>query len=159
MSTPRTGRYAPWRDTAGMTLPEMVIALALAAIAATMGFGSFFQYQQSVSTSRAARAISSDVQLTRGLAIRARAPVSLVANETQLTYVVRDTLGTVYMRRDFGTGSQMPLTGLAVSTTGDSLTFDARGILLSGGSPTVSVTRHAKVRTVSLNGLGRTDIN
>lgn len=156
---PRRVRFARVRDTAGMTLPEMLIGLTLVAIAASMSFGSFFQYQQSVSTSRAARMLSSDLQLTRSLAIRARAPVSLVANESQRRYVIRDTAGTLFMRRDFGSGSQTPLGALTVSTAGDSLTFDGRGILLNGGAPTVTVSRQSKVRTVSINGLGRTEIN
>lgn len=147
------------RDASGITLTEVIIALTLIAIGSAMSYGSFFQYQQSVSTSRAARAISSDVQLAKSLAIRGREPVSLVADEAQLQYVIRDTLGTQFMRRDFGSGSDMPLTGLDVAVAGDSLTFDPRGILLTGGTPTVTVTRHGKARTVTMNGLGRTRVN
>ncbi len=147
------------REVAGMTLPELTIALSLVAIASVMTFGSFFQYQQSISASRAARAISADVQLAKGLAIRERAPVSLVADETLLRYVIRDTAGTLFSRRDFGNGAEIELTGLDFATSGDSLTFDGRGVLLTGGTPTVSVTRHSKTRTVTLNGLGRTQIN
>lgn len=147
------------RDDRGVTLPELAIALTVVAIGTAMAFGSFFQYQQSISTSRAARAISADVQLARGLAIRARAPVSIVANETLLRYEIRDTLGTMFHRRDFGTGNQIELTALDIATTGDSLTFDGRGILVTSGTPTVTVTRHAKTRTVTINGLGRTQIN
>lgn len=146
-------------DVSGLTLPEALIALVIFAIGTAMSFGSFFQYQQSISTSRAARAIGADVQLAKSLAIRGRTPVSLVADEAQLQYVIRDTLGTLFMRRDFGSGSEMPLTGLDVTATGDSLTFDPRGILLTGGTPTVVVTRQAKTRTVTLNGLGRTQVN
>lgn len=155
----RRGVSAAVRDRRGMTIPELAIALSVAAIGTAMSFGAFFQYQQSISTSRAARAIGADVQLTRGLAIRARAPVSIVANETLLRYVIRDTTGTVYYRRDFGNGSQIELTGLDFATAGDSLTFDGRGVLVTGGTPTVSATRHAKTRSVTLNGLGRAQIN
>lgn len=143
----------------GMTMVEMISAIVLVAIAGAMSFGSFFQYQQSVSTSRAARVIGADVQLTRSLAIRARAPVSLVVDESQLDYVIRDTLGTRYMERAFDSSSQLPLSALTISTPGDSLTFDARGILLSAGTPVVSVSRQSKVRTVSINALGRTQVN
>lgn len=144
---------------AGMTMVEMITAVVLVSIAAAMSFGSFFLYQQSISTDRAARIIGADVQLTRSLAIRARASVSLVVNESQRGYVIRDALGTKYIQRAFDDASQVPLSTLTISTAGDSLTFDARGILLSAGTPTVSVSRQAKVRTVSINGLGRTQVN
>lgn len=147
------------RDKRGVTILELMTALSLVAVAGAMSFGSFFQYQQRAAASRAARVIRADIQLTRALAIRARDAVSLVANESQRSYVVRDAAGTVYHRRDFGDGQEIELTGLRVSTTGDSLTFDARGILLTGGTPTINVARHATVRTVTVNAIGKTEVN
>jgi len=161
--TNRTGRRGARmprlaRDARGLTIVEMIIALSIVAIAGAMSFSSFFRYQQSAAASRAARVIRADIQLTRALAIRARGPVSLVANETLRRYVIRDRAGTLYNRRDFGDGAEIELTGLRVSTTGDSLTFDARGILLTSGSPEIHVARNATVRTVKVNAVGKTEV-
>ena len=55
--------------------------------------------------------------------------------------------------------SDLALTSLDVATTGDSLTFNSRGILLTGGTPRVNVTRRSRTRSVVFNVLGRSRIN
>ena len=159
MRLPSTKVRRNRRDEAGFTLPDMMIALVVMAVATVFAFGAFAQYRESSATSRAARVITADVALARSLAIRAREPVSLVATEAQRQYVIRDTAGTLFHRRDFGTGAQIRLTSIDVATTGDSLTFDSRGVLITGGTPVVSAVRRNKTRTVTLNALGRAQIN
>lgn len=143
----------------GMTLPEVLIGLVVMAVAMAFASSSFAQYRESVAASRAVRIISADVSFARSLAIRARAPVSLVARETQRQYVIRDTTGTLFQRRDFGAGAEIELTSIDVATTGDSLTFDARGVLIAGGTPQIDVVRGSRTRTVTFNALGRALIN
>ncbi len=146
-------------DSSGITLPELMIALAVGVVVATLGIASYGQYRESISATRAAKVISADVLLTRSLAIRARAPVSLVADEGDRRYFVRDTTGTVFHQRRFDRQSEIPLTSLDVITPGDSLTFDSRGILVNGGLPQVRAVRRSKSRTITFNALGRSRIN
>lgn len=144
---------------AGLTLPEMLIVVSVTGIISAFALGGYQQYQESISARRAAEAVVADVQVARSLAIQMRAPVSLVATESQQRYVVRDTAGNEYHWRAFDAGSDIRLSGLDVATTGDSLTFDSRGILLSGNSAQITVTRLSKQRTVTLNALGRSVVN
>lgn len=147
------------RDNRGVTVLELVTALALVAVAGAVSFGSLFRYQESVAASRAARIVQADLQLARGLAIRARTTVSLVVNESQRSYVIRDTAGTVFHRRDFGDGGEIELTALTTQAAGDSLPFDGRGILVAGGTPVIRTMRNATLRTLTVNALGKARIN
>ncbi len=144
---------------AGFSLPELLIGLAVMGFVMTVGASGLAQYREATSTTRAIRTIRADVMLARSLAIRSRSPVSLVARESLRTYVIRDALGTVFQQRVFDETSDLALTSLDVATAGDSLTFDARGILLTGGTPQVDVTRRGRARSVVFNALGRSRIN
>lgn len=139
-------------------MTEMAISLGITAILTVVGFGAFRQYAESTAARKAAVQLAADVGLTRSLAIQRRENVSMVLDESALTYVVRDTLGTVMTRRDFGTGTEIPLSSLTVNTAGDSLTFNARGLLV-GGSASIVVQRSSRSHQVDVNVLGRTALN
>lgn len=147
------------RDVSGITMPDLMIAMVVLAVATVFAMGSMAQYREAAATSRAARVITADVALARSLAIRGREPISLVATEAQRQYVIRDTAGNLFHRRDFGTGAEIRLTSIDVATTGDSLTFDSRGVLVAGGAPQINAVRRSKTKTVTLNALGRAQIN
>ena len=145
-------------DDRGFTIVEFGIAMSAFAIIAAVSLGAFRQYAEATAARKAAVQMAADVSLTRSFAIQRRENVSMVLDESNLTYVVRDTAGTVLMRRDFGTGMEMPLSGLRVSTTGDSLTFNSRG-LLTQGTAQINVARQTHIQQLTVNALGRTDIN
>ena len=160
LTTARGTADAPRRlgGNAGLTVTEIAISLAVTAVLTVVGFGAFRQYAEATAARKAAVQLAADVGLTRSLAIQRRENVSMVLDETALTYVVRDTLGTVLMRRDFGTGTEMPLSSLNVNTGGDSLTFNSRGLLV-GGSASIVVQRSTRAHQVDVNVLGRTALN
>ena len=147
------------RDTRGFTVVELAIALSSMAVLTAVALGSFRQYAESMSARKAAVQFAADVGLTRSFAIQRRQDVSLVVDESALTYVVRDASGTVLMRRDFsGTDVDLTLTQLTMNTTGDSLTFNSRG-LLSTGTAQATLARRDRSHQVAVNGLGRTTLN
>jgi Tfp pilus assembly protein FimT len=147
------------RDTRGFTVVELAIALSTMAVITAVGLGSFRQYAESMSARKAAVQFAADIGLTRSFAIQRREDVSLVVDESALTYVVRDANGTVLMRRDFsGTDADLVLTHLTLNTTGDSLTFNSRG-LLSTGTARATLGRRDRSHEVVVNGLGRTTLN
>ena len=74
------------------------------------------------------------------------------------SYVIRDQAGTVLMRRDFGPGSDMPLSRMTVSTAGDSLTFNSRGLLTNGRAEAI-LGRRGRTHFVEINALGRTTVD
>ncbi|MDX1394842.1 MAG: GspH/FimT family pseudopilin [Gemmatimonadota bacterium] len=145
-------------DDRGFTLVEFGIAMSAFAIVAAVSIGAFRQYAEATAARKAAVQMAADVALTRSFAIQRREDVSMVVDETNLRYVIRDAAGTVFMRREFGTTTETPLSGLRVSTTGDSLTFNSRG-LLAQGTAQINVARQTHTQQLRINALGRTDIN
>lgn len=145
-------------DERGFTVVELGIALSAMAVIAAVSIGAFRQYAEATSARKAAVQIAADVGLTRSFAIQRRENVSLIVDESTLTYVVRDATGTVLMRRDFGTATDINLSTVVINTTGDSLTFNSRG-LLSQGTARFNLSRHDHVQQVDVNALGRTTLN
>lgn len=161
--TELTARRSPispgsFRGDAGFTVTEMAVSIGIAAILTVVGVGAFRQYTESTAARKAAVQLAADVGLTRSLAIQRRENVSLVLDEAALTYEVRDTVGTVLMRRDFGPGTEVPLSSLNVNTGGDSLTFNSRGLLV-GGSASIIVQRSSRSHQIDINVLGRAALN
>ena len=142
----------------GFTVVELAVSVATTSVLLAMGYGAFRQYAEAATARKASLQVAGDVSLTRSFAIQRRESVSLVADEANRTYVIRDTTGTLLMQRNFGTGSDLPLTSVVVSTAGDSLTFNSRG-LLQGGQATVVLGRRSRSHTVQINALGRTKID
>lgn len=142
----------------GFTLIELGVSLATTGVLLAIGFGAFRQYAEATTARKASVQLAADVGLTRSFAIQRRENISLVANEANLSYVIRDTAGVLLMRRNFGTGSDLLLTSFKVSTAGDSLTFNSRGLLL-GGRAEVELARRGRSHEVEVNALGRTKID
>lgn len=142
----------------GFTLVELGVSLATTGVLLAMGYGAFRQYAEATTARKASLQLAADVSLTRSFAIQRRESISLVADESNLRYVIRDTTGAILMRRNFGRGSDLPLTRVVVSTSGDSLTFNSRGLLL-GGRAEVALARRGRTHVVEINALGRTKID
>jgi prepilin-type N-terminal cleavage/methylation domain-containing protein len=142
-------------DQAGFTILEATVALVISGVLATVGMFGFQQYRERTALTRAGSVLQSDVALTRSLAIRDRQNVSLVADETLREYVVRDTSGTVLHERRLGNGTDLAISSLDVAASGDSLTFDSRGLLITAGTVQIDFTRGPHDRLLLLNAFGR----
>ena len=142
----------------GFTIMELLIAVVLTGIVAAVGHAGFRQFNEAITTQKAIRVISADLSLTRSYAIRRRSDVSLVADESNLSYTIRDVDGTVFAQRDFQRDSGLPLTMLNVAAPGDSVTFNSRGLLVGVPGVEIEVGRHGRVRNLFMNALGRVNI-
>jgi prepilin-type N-terminal cleavage/methylation domain-containing protein len=143
----------------GFTLVELLIALTLIAVAMAISASAFRTYYERTLARRAASVIAADIAVTRSTAIKLGRNVSLVATEDSLSYVIRSDSGTVlYPRRSFDTESELPLTSLDVQLNGDSMTFNPRGIMVSGGARRIDVAVASRGMRVEFNVLGRTRI-
>ena len=143
----------------GFTLVEMLIALTLIAVATAIGASALRTYYETTVSRRAAGVIAGDIAVTRSAAVKLGRNVSLVAREDSLSYVIRSDSGTVlYPRRSFDTESELPLTSLDVQLNGDSMTFNPRGIMISGGTRRIDVAVSSRGMRVEFNVLGRTRI-
>lgn len=142
----------------GFTLVELLIVMSIVSLSLLIANSSYMAFRESSTLNRAARIIAADAGLARSYAIRNRTSVSLVASETNRSYVLRDAAGTVYLNRDFTGGSEITLGTLDVKLPGDSITFNSRG-LMTTGSAAVEVTRGGSGRAVTLNAIARWQID
>lgn len=142
--------------TAGFTMVELLIAITLLGIAVGIGFMGMRGFNESTVVDRAATAIASDVTLTRSHAIQRRTTVTMAADEADRRYEIRDvSTGEVLETRSFAAGTDLPLTRLDIQTSGDALTFNARGLLVSGNA-TILVERLDTGQQIEVSALGRT---
>lgn len=149
------GDVGPER-AAGFTLVELLIAVIVLGILASLAFGGWRRYADSTAADRAARVLMGDIALTRSFAIQRRETVSLVIDEADRTYQIRAPGGPLLAQQDFGAGSDTPLTAMDIQSA-DSVVFNARGFLTTGPLQ-VDLTRYDAERRVSVSGLGRTRV-
>lgn len=132
----------------------MLITLTIMSVVGLIANTSYRDFRERTILNRAAEVIASDVALTRTYAIRERANISMVADESNRTYQIRDAAGNVLKTRWFDADSDLRLVQLNILTSGDSLTFNARGMLLSAFA-LIDVGSDSDSRRVTVNGLGR----
>lgn len=146
---------APESRASGFTIVELLIAIIMATVLLSVVYGGYRQFNEAVVVKKATALMGADVALTRSYAIQNRSNVSLVADETSRNYAIRDTSGAVLGVRSFDDESDLPLDRFDVKADGDSLTFNARGLMAGGGGVEIDVARGDRVRTLSVNALGR----
>jgi len=142
-------------DDAGFTVLELGIVVVVGSLLLGVGMHGITQYRERTALVRAGIALQDDVTLTRALAIRDRRNVSLVVDETQREYVVRAEDGTVLHERRLSSGNDMALSSLDLTTSGDSLTFDSRGLMVTTGTVQIDFARAPHARRLVLNAFGR----
>lgn len=144
--------------TAGFTLIELMIVIVMLGIMLAIGLQGFRQYNESTTVDRAVNSIMADVTLTRSYAVQRRRNVSLVADEADRTYAIRDeSSGDTLVVRSFSATSDLPLTLLDVQTGDDEVTFNSRGLLAGGLSGVdIDVGRLDRERRIQINAMGRT---
>jgi prepilin-type N-terminal cleavage/methylation domain-containing protein len=142
----------------GFTLVELLIVITIIAVVGLIATTSFRSFRERSILNRAARVVAADAALTRSFAIRERLNVSLVADEAARTYVIRNANGDTLAHRFFNAGSELQVASLDVAADGDSLTFNPRGLLASGGFAQIDVGRNDGARQVQVNAVGRARI-
>lgn len=150
------------RDPAdGFTMIELLVAMALFGIVVAIGFMGMRGFNESTVVDRAATSIASDVTLTRSYAVQRRSTVSMVADEANRRYAIRDegvSPPDTLEVRSFRAGTDLPLTRLDIQTAGDELTFNSRGLLTGGSNVTILVERLDTGQEITVTALGRTSI-
>jgi prepilin-type N-terminal cleavage/methylation domain-containing protein len=141
----------------GFTIVEMLIVVTILSLVALLANTSFRNFRERAILNRAARVVATDMALTRSLAIRERQNVSLVADESGLTYAIRNANGDTLAVRSLDSSSDFAVDSLNVLAAGDSITFNSRGLLLTAVAR-VDVGRASGDRQVQVNGVGRARI-
>jgi len=138
----------------GFTLVELLIGITILSVVGLIANTSFRNFRQRTILNRAAQVVAADAAMARTYAIRDRANVSLVADESTQSYQIRDASGNVLKTRQFDAESDLPLQALDIVNAGDSLTFNARG-MLSSAFAVIDIGSNAGSKRVVVNGLGR----
>jgi prepilin-type N-terminal cleavage/methylation domain-containing protein len=141
----------------GFTLVEMLIVVTILSLVSLIANTSFRNFRERATLNRAARVIAADMALTRSYAIRERQNVSLVADEASRTYAIRTADGDTLAVRSLDSSTDLAIDSLNVLATGDSITFNSRGMLLTAVAQ-VDVGRASGNRRVQVNGIGRARI-
>lgn len=126
--------------TRGYTLIEMLVVLTIVGIGLALATTVFDGFLGRASARNAAKVFRQDLTVARTFAARTRRPTVIRFDETELTYRVESSNGTVLAARDFGGGGEIGLAAMDLDQDGDTLTFDRTG---------------GALLTVSHDGLGR----
>lgn len=136
------------------------MALTLLAIVLGIGFRELRGFNETTIVDRAASSIAADVSVARSYAVQRGDAVSLVAEESDRRYVIRDeTTGDTLKVRSHSAGTDLPLTRLDVQTTDDRLTFNSRGLLVPGSTVDIVIERLDSGKRIRVTPLGRSSIS
>ena len=149
-------------DSAGFTLIELVIVLAIIAIMASVATLTFNQATAKVQLQTAADRLITDLRLVRDQARRDQKPYTLQIHPASRTYQaigVRDTDNTQDISVNLADFQFQVSTLLSQLNNGNSITFDDKGkpssagnILLSRGTSeiTITISKAGKIEQVGV---------
>ncbi len=146
-----------------MTILELVVVLILTSLALGIAVLYFGSYYQTTSARRAAQIFAQDLTLARAAALRAREPVVIRFDQTNLWYSISiQDAGTELARRRFKTNPDIPLSAISLDTAGDSLVFNSRGEADLTGTTnpvgTATFTSGTVTYTVNFNSMGASKV-
>lgn len=148
-----TPAHHPLRGRGGFSLPEMLIVLVIMGIATAMIVPRLQGVAKVSSVQGALNRLASDITFARIRAIRNGARAQLVIASDGKSYTTTVNAG--------GTGSETRTTSLAkdfpatvLSPTGATVTFDSRGMLVTGSTPTITATNQGRSATITISGVG-----
>jgi len=137
--------------------------LTLVGITTAFAMLSFSGYFQRSSVQRAAQIFARDLTVARATAVRTQQPVVIRFYESSRWYVV-ETLesNTEIVRRRFGANADIDLSAIDLQFTGDSVSFNSRGVAdLTGAAGVLGVARFnlgAVAYEVSFNSMGASKV-
>jgi type IV fimbrial biogenesis protein FimT len=152
MTTVTTVRHRDPRG--GFTLAELLIVLIVAAIITSMALPRFFSFIRHLNARSAVSQVVTDLALARTQAVREGRTVSLRVTGAS-TYKVTLDNGTTILKTVKTVDVKGGQRNVTISPSTARVIFDSRGMLLSGSSAQLLVTRTGKTDTVSVSAVGR----
>ena len=137
------------RKHAGTSMPELIAVLALTGILLAIAIPSIDRSTERAAVRGAVAEIIASLSAARQLAVSRRGGVALSIDTAEAAIHVTgdgDTLSARPLGRVFG---------VTISSTRDSLAYDARGLGLGGANLTFVVMRGSTADTVIVSRLGR----
>ena len=133
----------------GLTLVELVLAMAIIAIASYTGLHALRACLDHIAARDAVQAASSMVARARDQAVALHTPVSVRIDTATATLELLSRAGTL------GRLALGSLHGVALATTRDSISFDLRGLGYGAANLTLVARRGSAAETLVVSRLGR----
>ncbi|HEU4561979.1 MAG TPA: GspH/FimT family pseudopilin [Longimicrobium sp.] len=146
-----TPAHHPLRGRGGFSMPEMLVVLVIMGIATAIIVPRLQGVAKVSSVQGALNRVAGDLSFARIRAIRngARAQVVIASDGKSYTTTVNTTTPETRTTR---LGKDFPATVL--SPAGGTVTFDSRGMLVTGSTATITATNQGRSATVSVSGVG-----
>jgi prepilin-type N-terminal cleavage/methylation domain-containing protein len=143
------------RSTAGVTLIEVMIVVAIIGLLSAMAFPRFTNWASALRAKGAANQTAADISYTRMAAVREGRTAALTVNGNTYTITVENTDGTTFKTlRTVRIQDSYP--GTTIGTTGGTrIAFDSRGMRKDGSSSTVTLTRDGRSQRLQVSIIGR----
>lgn len=148
------------RSDAGVTLVEMVIVFALIGIITAISLPKLANSTDALAVRSARQEVASYISQARALSIQSGRIASFVRNGNSIQLVVTTTSGTtsLFSSQNLGKGNGVTL----AASPSDTITFDPRGVLLTGAystSPKIRVSRNGVQDSVCVVGWGKVSVS
>lgn len=147
------------RSDAGVTLVEMVIVFALIGIITAISLPKLANSTDVLAVRSARQEVASYISQARALSIQTGRVARFIRNGNSIQVSITTTSGgsTLVGSQNLGSGN-----GVTVAASpSDTITFDPRGVLLSGvgTSPKIRVSRNGVQDSVCVVGWGKVSIS
>jgi prepilin-type N-terminal cleavage/methylation domain-containing protein len=151
----------PAQSRKGFTVFELLVVITIMGLLTALTAKGLIAFSQQQQGERTTKAILWEVSIARSYALRSGATISLVADETTKTLIVRGDSGKVWRTTRFGPNDELDAKAININTAGDSLAFSSQGICLNcngGGATTITVDAGSRRGIISTSVLGRTEL-
>lgn len=148
------------KSEAGVTLVEMVIVFVLIGIITAISLPKLADSTDVLAVRSARQEIASYISQARAVSIQTGRVARFVRNGNVIQLMVTSTTGvtTLFASQNLGSGNGVTL----AASPSDTISFDPRGVLLSGAStssPKIRVSRNGVQDSVCVVGWGKVSIS
>jgi len=141
------------RRTAGFSLVEMAMVIAVSGILLTLAVWRFGPALEQAKVRHAAAAVSADLQYAQMIAARDRQPIVVILNSSLRLLMIRNRSGsTIYRQRFMGVDTEF---GLSALTSSPSNTVQIFPNGVAAQTITYSTTRGTHTRQIRLSRAGQ----
>lgn len=143
------------KKSAGFSLFELLVVLAIIAVATAIVTPGILSWRSNAKLSGAAGNLKNDLELSKTRAVRERSPVTVtfLATQYQVTFTDKDGIRHTLRNRKLPAGIHIDLDSTDFTTMGDKTMFNGRGLPQAGSA--VLVSTNGQQKRIIVSPLGR----